>query len=347
MLHIKEKIIKMLPSYRAKNALIEKLEVIQNELGDIKRSIEDHDYKNDYLFFASQLHNYEDYNEMRKTFFLTLPPASGKLRELQLAENFILQRVKDICDANEIQFFLVAGTLLGAIRHHGFIPWDDDIDIGMMEQDCEKLKKYLSNDEYIEMKQYYLKSGSMVYKVKFRFSESVFIDVFPYVYMNCDENKLEARWKETQELTIKYCEEIRLLLQKYININSFSGFPVAFAEMDQEVDALYKYFDEQYMHVGNLKYLTRSIKCGVAFRTNDEILPIEEALPLLKNAVVFEGKKYDILKGSMRLLMQGYGDIWTFPSSLTPTHMCELEDLDNCLDKLKEIQLIGETEYKI
>ncbi len=62
------------------------------------------------------------------------------LRRLQLTELQILKDVADFCDSNDITYFLTAGTLLGAARHKGFIPWDDDIDICM---DLTNYKRFL------------------------------------------------------------------------------------------------------------------------------------------------------------------------------------------------------------
>ena len=62
------------------------------------------------------------------------------LRKLQMTEYEMLKDVAAFCDANDIKYFLIAGTLLGAVRHGGFIPWDDDIDIGM---DLKNYKKFL------------------------------------------------------------------------------------------------------------------------------------------------------------------------------------------------------------
>lgn len=60
------------------------------------------------------------------------------LREMQIAELEILNCVADFCDAHSLAYFLASGTLLGAVRHKGFIPWDDDIDIVMRRDEYER-----------------------------------------------------------------------------------------------------------------------------------------------------------------------------------------------------------------
>lgn len=64
-----------------------------------------------------------------------------QLRKLQLEQYKILQSVNDLCSKYGIEYYLLYGTLLGAVRHSKFIPWDYDIDIAMEITDLRALFK--------------------------------------------------------------------------------------------------------------------------------------------------------------------------------------------------------------
>lgn len=68
------------------------------------------------------------------------------LREIQKIEFDILTHIDAFCKEKNIKYFLGCGTLLGAVRHQGFIPWDDDVDICMLREDYDKFIKEHSDD---------------------------------------------------------------------------------------------------------------------------------------------------------------------------------------------------------
>lgn len=68
------------------------------------------------------------------------------LRKLQLIEIGILKDFDKICNENNLDYFLVGGSAIGAIRHKGFIPWDDDIDVGMSREDYDKFLKIVKKE---------------------------------------------------------------------------------------------------------------------------------------------------------------------------------------------------------
>lgn len=75
-----------------------------------------------------------DYSFVDRTNYVEMPESEIKNRMLQM-----LKFLKNICERNNIDYFLAYGTLLGAVRHEGFIPWDDDIDIWIRDKDLEQL----------------------------------------------------------------------------------------------------------------------------------------------------------------------------------------------------------------
>lgn len=117
------------------------------------------------------------------------------LRQCQLAELYILDVFVEICEKYDLKYFLDAGTLLGAVRHGGFIPWDDDIDVGMPREDLKKFlevaPKELPETLFVTPNKDYEDVGS-IYKIRDRTSFfcdihtnsqepcGVYIDIFPY-----------------------------------------------------------------------------------------------------------------------------------------------------------------------
>ena len=70
--------------------------------------------------------------------------ATEELKSIQLD---LLQKTADFCESNGLRYFLIGGTLIGAIRHKGYIPWDDDIDIAMPREDYDIFVKTFNKPE--------------------------------------------------------------------------------------------------------------------------------------------------------------------------------------------------------
>lgn len=72
-------------------------------------------------------------------------PEGSLLRKQQLRMLEMLKYLDEICKSHDIKYWLSSGTLLGAVRHGGFIPWDDDVDVEMLREDFEKFEKIMQN----------------------------------------------------------------------------------------------------------------------------------------------------------------------------------------------------------
>lgn len=125
----------------------------------------------------------------------------------------ILLSFQKYCDQHELQFYLSAGTLLGAIRHQGFIPWDDDIDICIARPDYDKLldlaKKNNNFGGHYKIECFFLGNSSYPFvkiidtntKIDPTFMDenetsSLFVDVFPVDALPTNETKINKIYKK-------------------------------------------------------------------------------------------------------------------------------------------------------
>lgn len=131
------------------------------------------------------------------------------LKKLQDTELGILKAVADLCEKYEIRYYLDSGTLIGAIRHDGFIPWDDDIDIAMPYSDYCKflsiaqeelgdgyfIQNFSTEDNYLRSYSKVRLKGTLVRPVEWRYwniCHAAWIDIFPMFY---SDSNFDVRWK--------------------------------------------------------------------------------------------------------------------------------------------------------
>lgn len=122
---------------------------------------------------------------------------NAELKRLQQEQFEMLREVKRIAKITGVNYFLDAGTLLGAVRHNGFIPWDDDLDVGLIREDYEK---FIRHAEKLLDKKYFIQSWDNDENYPYPFAkirlkdslfteevtylcdakDGIYIDIFPY-----------------------------------------------------------------------------------------------------------------------------------------------------------------------
>lgn len=119
------------------------------------------------------------------------------INHVQQVQHEIMQQIAAICRRHNLSYFAIGGTALGAVRHQGFIPWDDDIDIGMPRRDYEAFLKYaaLELPDIYYIQHFSTEAASPFYFTKIRkantrfveyylkdaaIRQGIFVDIFPF-----------------------------------------------------------------------------------------------------------------------------------------------------------------------
>ncbi len=249
------------------------------------------------------------------------------LEDIRQTELEILIAFDKFCKIHQIKYSLGAGTLIGAIRHKGFIPWDDDIDIFMMRKEYERLITLINNGEEIEKYKIYLPDGDeSIYPFikitdtntitypqnrKKEYARGVWMDVFPVDCCGNSEDDILKVFKFIQTNVIKlerstmhYTEKNTLNRLKNIYL-FFTQNVFGFSYRDFKRKILQYPLPEQGKYWGTIRwpYYKGNGLCDVYPKEYFEGYTEKE----------FEGHKFMVFKHYDEILTHRYGNYTKLP----------------------------------
>ena len=237
-----------------------------------------------------------------------------ELRQIQMG---ILDEVHQYCEAHGLRYFLSSGTLIGAVRHKGYIPWDDDIDIYMPRKDYEQFLQcyrdakgvYRAINPLTESHYYYTFAKvvdlrtRMVEKETEGYEIGVYMDIFPVDYVTDNLQERERVFK------------LKKLLYKIRRCKISNSNPL----QSSLAYLVYKYLP---LSVSQIERKIRRLI--VLAEPTQTVCNMTEAGPKLKGCfpaadiassvdIEFEGRQYKTMVGYKDYLERTYGNYMTLP----------------------------------
>ena len=269
---------------------------------------------------------------------------SDTLRKLQLTELRCLDEVKRICELHNIKYFLIAGTLIGAIRHKGFIPWDDDIDIGMMRSDYEKFIEVCKTD--LDTEHFFLQTPDTqsdsadfeLARIRLNYTKfiethrkdlnihhGIFVEVFPYD--DLPKSPLHCLFYSDSFRILKKAVGLRMGYH-YKAKNLLNRFVIYFVSFCTRIKSLEKMKSK--LNNYHLKYQNPDseyvflIAGGTSYKEERHLRKTVTELTTTE----FEGKLYPVPKDYDTFLTEQYGDYMTPPPEKDQVNKCLVDEID-------------------
>jgi len=259
------------------------------------------------------------------------------LTKLHAVQVEILDEFVKICSQNDLTFFLTAGTLLGAVRHKGFIPWDDDLDVGMPRKDYNKFINLasVSLSEKYYILSYKSDSNARKYCINFAkfcktgtiFAESykeaghypgIFIDIFPFD--NCNPAFAPFQSFILRFILNIYRVKINAIYKK--NFLFFLAKFFCFFIPIKLIAFLHETIPLKYKNNKKISYLSSIYGYKKEIHKYDVIYPI--------STILFEGKHYPAPNNYDSYLKTMYGDYMELPpEEKRRTHLPEYIDFND------------------
>ena len=246
------------------------------------------------------------------------------IREIQQMELGIMEYIHEVCQKIGVKYFLAYGSLIGAVRHKGFIPWDDDMDICMLREDYEKLQDYLiaNPDERYEVMSYknnlnyvypFIKvQDNQTYlleeDVRIDSNMGIYVDIFPV-----DGYEDDSVFKDKMT---------RLIKKRQLSCYTFKGITNTKSLLNsliRYISVIIFYFTNTNKYIRGIDKLAQSRKVD-DYELVDYLIYKDMNKPVwkrewLKQTItgVFEGKEFMIPKNYHEILTSDYGDYTQLP----------------------------------
>jgi lipopolysaccharide cholinephosphotransferase len=257
------------------------------------------------------------------------PHVEGELslREVQLASLEILKKIDKVCRAEGIRYWLMYGSLIGAVRHRGFIPWDDDLDIAMPRPDYERFLAYfaahadelrplmaLRGDGEPRLPFLITRVSDTTYKMVGEYGDEVpelgaFVDVYPFDGAGDDRN---------EALDLKHrCADLAM---KYLQAGDFPSYSKDNGSLKKVLKRMHaamlgdlrKYGDELHEAAVHNPYETSRYAACLMWPWDGDVLFTHDPLDSLER-VGFEDLEALIPGGYDRILTDQYRDYMQLP----------------------------------
>ncbi len=142
-----------------------------------------------------------------------------EMKKVWQVELDLLSKFMEVCEKHNLTYFLISGSLIGVVRHQGFVPWDDDIDIGMSREDYNKLLK-ISQEEFKNPYFFQTPYNDKIYRghaqlrnsntsailpseIYASYNQGIFIDIFPF-----DEYPKTKIQRKIQKTRLHFLEKV-------------------------------------------------------------------------------------------------------------------------------------------
>lgn len=247
------------------------------------------------------------------------------LRKIQLAEIEILDEIVRLCNKHNIQYYLIGGSLLGSIRHNGFIPWDDDLDVAMPRVDFYKFKevceeeldsRYFLQDQETE-NEYFLpfakvRKNNTIFLESYMSNINIHKGFYVDIFLLDNAKKQKGFW---QMLQYKLFTIIKILIWFKIVTNSNDNktlkqkIILAFVK-PMNLSKL-KHIQKKVMSLNKNDDSSFFINMGSRYGIKKQTIPKDKYFPPVK--VEFEGKLYNAPNDWDYILTRIYGDYMKLP----------------------------------